>query len=181
MKNTKCKLTSKCLAAFSFDLLYLFSYSSAILSTLPCQVHCKLAFQSQTPRAESPDQTFLWKFVLKQLGKSEQNKQILYAEFLVTSLFTLEMGLSSPPGAASVISVEPHPHRWAELLNPGWTRGVCCHSQWVGKQLPYSTLPTGTRHWRDNSTDVPISTFSPEGNKQTKVYELGTFDNFSDY
>lgn len=88
MKNGKCKLTSKCLAAFSLDLLYLFFCSSATLSTLTCQVSYKLAFQSQTPRAESPDQTFLWKFLLEQLGKSQQNKQIfcVQTEFLVTYL-----------------------------------------------------------------------------------------------
>lgn len=108
---------------FLLYLLYLFSYSSAILSILPCQVCYKLAFQSQTPRAKSPDQTFLWKFVLKQLGKSQQKKQILYAEFLVSFLFTLEMWLSSPPGA-SVLSVEPHPPRWAELDPRLNTRGL---------------------------------------------------------
>lgn len=108
----------------SFFFCIFFSYSSAILSILPCQVCYKLAFQSQTPRAKSPDQTFLWKFALKQLGRSQQNKQILYAEFLVSFLFTLEMWLSSPPGAASVISVEPHPHRWAELKPRLNTRGL---------------------------------------------------------
>lgn len=63
--------------SFLFRLTVSFFFcSSATLSTLTCQVSYKLAFQSQTPRAESPDQTFLWKFLLKQLGKSQQNKQI---------------------------------------------------------------------------------------------------------
>lgn len=167
--------------AWQLFLLYLFSYSSATLSVLPCQVCYKLAVQSQTPRAKSPDQTFLRKFVLKQLGKSQQNKQILYAEFLVSFLFTLEMWLSSPPGAASVISVEPHAPSWAELHKPRLnTRGLLALTARC-EAAALQHLPTGTQHCRDNSPDVPISTFSPEGNEQTKVYWLRTFENFSDY
>lgn len=86
-----------------------------------------------------------------------------------------------------VLPQEPQCFQWSHIHPggpssiPGWTRGVCWHSQHVGRQLPSSTLPTGTEHWRDNSSDSPISTFSPRGNEQNKVYWLGTFGNFSDY
>lgn len=165
MKNAKCKLTSKCLAAFSFDLLYLFSYSSAILSALPCQVRYKLAFQSQTPRAESPDQTFLWEFVLKQLGKSEQNKQFCMKSSRSHPSSHLKCGSVHPLGDFS--GATSTQMSWA--TNPGWTRRVCSHSQQAGKQLPSSPLPTGTQHCRDNSTNALLSAFSPEGTQQTEV------------
>lgn len=85
------------LDSFPFELtVSFFSSSSAILSTLLCQVSYKLTFQSQTPRAESPDQTFLWKFLLKQLGKPEENRFCMQTQFLVTYLLTPYMLPSLP-------------------------------------------------------------------------------------
>lgn len=136
MKYAKCKLKRKCLAAFSFDLLYLFSYSSAIVSILPCQARYKLAFQSQTPRAESPEQTFLWKFVLKQLGKSEQNRFCTQSSWS-HSFSHLPCGWVYP-------QEQPQWFQWSHIHAELQTQAE--HQGFVAtrSRLESSTLPTGT-------------------------------------
>lgn len=88
MKNGKCKLTSKCLAAFSLDLLYLFFlfFCNTFHPDLPSKL--QTCFSVPNTEGRKPRPNILWKFLLEQLGKSQQNKQIfcVQTEFLVTYL-----------------------------------------------------------------------------------------------
>lgn len=122
--------------------IFFFSCSSAILSTLPCQVSYRLAFQSQPPKAESPDLIFLWKILMKQLGKSEQNSRFgLQTRVLgPTALDTLHVAEFTPQGFQQSHTHTQVTHAQTQAQSEGFV-GDSQHCEAAGRAAGCAAAP----------------------------------------